>query len=308
MILVFGSLNMDLILEVPALPAPGETVLSQRYLTKPGGKGGNQAVAAARAGADVMMVGRVGEDEFGRRLVANLRDNGVAAANVGTADEPTGIACICVDPQGENSIAVASGANLAATLHDVPEASLGLGIATVLMQMEVRPEENWALIRHAHESGALSLLNVAPAAPVPRAALERLDVLVVNEKEAAALAGSVGGDPEGPEALARALAGIGQLTGVVTLGRRGAIAAHGGEVWAVDALPWQPVDTTGAGDAFTGILAAALDSGLKLPEALRRASVGAGLACQALGAQESLPVGTAIDANIARIPPPRRLV
>ncbi|HET8727207.1 MAG TPA: ribokinase [Alphaproteobacteria bacterium] len=304
MILVFGSLNMDLVMTVPTLPRPGETVLTESYVTKPGGKGNNQAVAAARAGARVVMAGAVGADEFGRRLVDNLRENGVDPARVATADKPTGVAYICVDAKAENFIAVASGANLAASADLAPDDALRPG-ATVLLQMEVPPAQNWAVVQRARDAGARTILNVAPAAPVPRDALEALDVLVVNELEAATVAAELELDTEGPATSARLLAREVGLTCVVTLGSQGAIAADGDRLWQVDPMRVEPVDTTGAGDAFTGVLAAALDAGLDLPQALRRASVGAALACLALGAQESLPTADAIDAALDRVPPPK---
>ena len=307
MIVVFGSLNMDLLMQVPALPLPGETVLSPGYLVKPGGKGNNQAVAAARAGAEVMMVGRVGDDDFGRLLVANLKDNGVSAAGVEVCEEPTGIACICVDPRGHNHITVACGANMKAKALQIPEAALHLGAATVLMQMEVPPEQNWALIAHAHESGALSVLNVAPTAPVPPAALEGLDVLVANEHEIEPLIDALGLARGEPADMARALARETGTICVITLGGKGAVAARGHDLWVVEAMPIDPVDTTGAGDAFTGVLAASLDEAADLPRALHRATVAAGLTCLALGAQESLPAAAAIDAALSRVAMPRRL-
>ena len=307
MILVFGSLNTDLVIRVPGLPRPGETVLCADYAVKAGGKGNNQAVAAARAGAEVMMVGCVGTDAFGESLVANLAANGINAAGVHRSDKPTGIACICVDPAGENFIVVAAGANRDTRAAFVPEAALGFGAATVLMQMEVPLAENWALVRHAHESGARTVLSVAPAAPVPKAVLEALDVVVANEGEAQVLAAAEGlSHRQGPE-LAIAIADAAQVTCVLTLGADGALAADHGQVWIVDRMPIEPVDTTGAGDAFTGVLAAALDADASLPDALHRASVGAGLACLALGAQESLPNAADIQANLHRVPPPRRL-
>ena len=304
MIVVFGSLNMDLVLTVPSLPRPGETVLCDDYVTKPGGKGANQAVAAARAGADVAMVGRVGADEFGRRLIDNLRAHGVATAGVAVSDRPTGVAYICVDTNGENSIAVASGANLAVAGDLIPAGMLGPQ-TTIVLQMEVPPAENWAVIDAVRAAGGRSVLNVAPAAPVPRAALEAVDVLVVNELEALAVADTLGLATDGPGRAAQAISRTAGVDCVVTLGGDGAMAATDGRALAVDAMPIEPVDTTGAGDAFTGVLAAALDGGFDLSGALRRAAVGAALACLALGAQESLPTARAIDANLDKLPPAR---
>lgn len=306
MILVFGSLNMDLVLRVPALPRPGETVLCDDYVAVPGGKGNNQAVAAARAGAEVMMVGCVGEDEFGRRLLDNLRANGVGTTAVRTSDRPTGVAYICVDTHGENCIVVASGANLDARATAVPESMLGLGAATVLLQMEVPLEETWALIRHAHEDGARIVLNVAPAQTVPRTLLTQVDVLVVNQIEAVPTARALGLRATDPPDLALALARAGHLTCIVTLGHEGAVAARGDELWTVQGMELRPVDTTGAGDAFTGILAACLDADRPLPDALHRAAVGAGLTCLGLGAQQSLPTAAAIEKNLSRVTRPQR--
>ncbi len=307
MILVFGSLNIDLVMQVPSLPERGETVMSPGYVSKPGGKGNNQAIAAARAGAEVMMVGAVGRDPFGERLLENLAANGIAAAGVRQVAENTGVASICVDVLGENFITVAAGANAYASAAWVPEASLHVPATTVLLQMEVRPAENWALIRHAHESGALSLLNVAPVAPVPRPVLDLLDVLIVNQVEAETVAGVLGLTVDDPATLALTIAEAAHLTCVVTLGQEGALAARPGELWRVGRLPVQAVDTTGAGDAFTGVLAASFDADYDLPAALHRAAVAGGLACQELGAQESLPTSAGIEAALGRLAPPERV-
>ena len=307
MILVFGSLNMDLVMTVPSLPRPGETVLCADYVTKPGGKGNNQAIAAARAGAEVMMVGSVGEDDFGNALLENLKANGVNTSGIRHSERPTGMAYICVDDRGENFISVAAGANLDADINQIPESALGLGAPTVLMQMEVPPEQNWALIRHTHETGGRSMLNVAPARSVPAASLRGLDILIVNELDARAVAEEMGIAGESPAELARGLAHGADLTCVLTLGKRGAVAATQSASYEVDGMPIEPVDTTGAGDAFTGILAAALDNDHDLPAALHRASVGASLACLALGAQESLPTVEAIEGHLSQIPAPRTI-
>ena len=174
MILVFGSLNMDLVMTVPVLPKPGETVLCPGYTLKPGGKGNNQAVAAARAGAPVAMAGCVGPDAFGSGLVENLVRAGIDTSDVQLVEQPTGCAMICVDADAENFITVASGANLAASSDRIADSRLGPG-TTVLMQMEVPPEQNWALIRRAPELGSRTVLNVAPASDVPPDILKLID-------------------------------------------------------------------------------------------------------------------------------------
>lgn len=296
MITVFGSMNIDLLMAVPSLPAPGETVLCPTYELKPGGKGCNQAVAAARAGAKVAMVGMVGQDGFGDRVLRTLEREGIDTTHIGRAPQPTACAIIAVDPKGENQIAVGSGANLAARADSAPDARLGPG-QTLLLQMEVTPAETWAILARARAGGCRTILNLAPAGPVPDSALPLIDILIVNEIEAAQLAGGAGE----PQALAESLRARTGGTVIVTLGAAGVLAATPGGIVTIPALKIEPVDTTGAGDAFCGILAAALDAGIDLPFALRRASAGAALACLALGAQESLPDKAAIDAAVAKL-------
>ncbi|HLY44767.1 MAG TPA: PfkB family carbohydrate kinase [Stellaceae bacterium] len=295
MILVFGSINIDVVVPVPHLPLPGETVLGGDYALLPGGKGANQALAACRAGAAVAMAGAVGGDAFAAIALENLRRDGVDLALVRRVARPTGCAAIMVgsagEGRGENLIAVASGANHAADAAAVPDALLGPD-ATLICQMEVPATQNWALVRRARAAGGRTILNLAPAAAIERSILAELDILVANEGEAAAL----GGDPAG---LARRL----RLALVVTRGAAGSIAylADGGRI-GTPALAVTPVDTTGAGDTFVGVLAAALDDAQALPEALRRASAAAGLACLAAGAQSAMPDRAAIAAAAARLP------
>jgi ribokinase len=295
MILVFGSLNADLVFQVRVLPRPGETVLCPGYVLAPGGKGANQAAAAAKAGASVRMVGHVGDDSFGSFLRGVLVEAGVDCTGVADSDKATGIAVIGVESGGENQIMVGSGANLATDASQVDDAALVAGL-TVLCQNEVDPEATFALLQRARRRGVRTILNLAPAAPVPAPVLDAIDVLVVNEIEAAMAAGERGvGDSR---ALAQGLATRHDLTCVVTLGAGGAIAVGPGGNFRIGPLAIDPVDTTGAGDAFVGVLAAALDQGGTLPEALRRASVAAGLACTRLGAQTS-PRVAELEARLA---------
>jgi ribokinase len=299
MILVFGSLNADLVFQVRVLPRPGETVLCPGYVLAPGGKGANQAAAAAKAGASVRMVGHVGDDSFGSFLRGVLVEAGVDCTGVADSDKATGIAVIGVESSGENQIMVGSGANLATDASQVDDAALVAGL-TVLCQNEVDPEATFALLQRARRRGVRTILNLAPAAPVPAPVLDAIDVLVVNEIEAAMAAGERGvGDSR---ALAQGLATRHDLTCVVTLGAGGAIAVGPGGNFRIGPLAIDPVDTTGAGDAFVGVLAAALDQGRTLPEALRRASVAAGLACTRLGAQTS-PRVAEIEARLADLAP-----
>ena len=290
MIVVFGSINVDLLVPVPRLPSPGETVLGGDYALLPGGKGANQALAARRAGADVVLAGAVGADSFADIALDLLRSDGVDTRLVRVVEQPTGCAAIMVSSEGENLIAVAPGANASARSDQVPDELLSTG-TTLVAQMEVPPGETATLIRRLRTRGGYSLLNLAPARSIDIALLGEIDIAVANKGEAAA----TGSDPE---QLARHLRqGL-----VVTCGAAGALAIlRDGTRIEVPALAIEPVDTTGAGDTFVGVLAAALDLGSTLEAALRRASAAAGLACLARGAQTAMPDGAAIAAAIGRL-------
>jgi ribokinase len=296
-IIVFGSLNVDLVFGLERLPLPGETVICPRYDVFPGGKGANQAVAAARAGASVRMAGCVGRDGFGELLVRSLQGAGVDTDLLRRIDEPTGCAAIGVDRAGANQIIVAGGANLKAPGSLVDDGLL-TPQTTLLMQMEVDPRENWELIARAEARGARLLLNVAPAAPVPAEILRKVDILVVNQVELSTIARYCGLEPSGPSASARALSEVTGQTCVVTLGAHGAFACQPGGSWHVRRLEVDPVDTTAAGDCFVGWLAARLTCGDPLPAALRWASVASGIACLSLGAQPSLPQREEVAARL----------
>jgi ribokinase len=298
MLLVFGSLNVDMLFKVHALPWPGETVLCPGYELAAGGKGANQAAAAAKAGARVRMIGHLGDDDFGRLARDTLQVAGVDCSGVRPSSEGTGIAVIGIDRTGENQIIVASGANLDTRASQVDDAELSSEV-TLLCQNEIASEATFALIGRARARGARTVLNLAPAAPVPAAVLEALDVLVVNEIEVAT-ASSGGGELAD---MARALAERHDLTCVVTLGAQGAIAVGPGQAWRIGALAVEPIDTTGAGDAFVGVLAAELDRATSLPDALRRASIAAGLACTRVGAQTSQPTQVDIEARLGHLAP-----
>ena len=304
MIVVFGSINVDLVVRVAALPRPGETVLAPCYDAVAGGKGANQAVAAARAGAAVRMVGCVGRDGFADLALATLRDAGVGLSAVAAVDAPTGCAMICVDAQGRNQIAVASGANRRVRAARLDDAALGPE-TTLVLQLEIDHGETRAVIERARSRGARIVLNAAPAAKVPSAALRALDVLIMNEIEAGMLAG--GASAGDPLAVARNVAAAMGVVTIVTLGENGACAFEPGAAWRIGALPVTALDTTAAGDAFVGVLAAALDAGTDLAGALHRASVAGGLACTKPGAQPSLPDAAAIDAALGDLAPAERI-
>jgi ribokinase len=291
-IVVFGSVNLDLIFALPAIPRAGETLLGPEVRIEPGGKGANQAVAAARDGAVVAMAGAVGRDALADDALALLRAAGVDTTRIAATGTATGCAAIAVDPQGRNAIAVGSGANLLAREAQVEDALLGPQ-TTLVLQMECDPGETAALIRRARLAGCRILLNLAPAAPLAADALRMLDVLVVNETEAAWLAGQLGTTPD----AASFAAGLGVVV-VRTLGERGAELATGPDIIAIPAHPVTAVDTTAAGDCFMGVLAAALDRGMDLGAALRRAGVAAALACTRHGSQGSLPFAAETDAAL----------
>ena len=303
MLLVLGSVNADLLFKVHSLPKPGETVLCPSYETAPGGKGSNQAAAAAKAGAATAFVGHVGDDGYAPFVRRILSEAGIDITDLATSTQPTAIAVIGIDEAGENAIIVASGANLDTYSGQIDDSRLGPG-TTVLCQNEIRPEETFSILERAKAKGARTMLNLAPAGPVPARVLDALDVLVVNEIEARMVAG----DEVTPlEELARGLAVRHRLTCVVTLGSAGALAMTPEGGWRVGALGVDPVDTTGAGDAFVGVLAASLDQGEGLTGALRRASVAAALSCEAVGAQSAQPKRDAIEARLKELDPPQAL-
>ena len=299
MIVVFGSLNMDFVLHVEHLPEPGETVLTPEHVTAPGGKGANQAVAAARAGGKVAMAGCVGPDDFGRKLLDIMTGEGIDMDLVATVSRPTALAIVTVDHQGANQIVVSSGANREARQSCVADSVLNAA-TTLLLQREVPVDECATLARRAQDAGVRVILNAAPAGPVDG---DVLDLLIVNEVEAVAVARDLGLEGRAPVDFARHLARHQGVTTVVTLGERGALAVSPRETWTIGSLAIHPVDTVGAGDAFCGTLAAAVDNGLLLPGALRRACVAGALACLVPGAMPALPRCDAVDARLEELAP-----
>lgn len=287
MIVVFGSVNADLTARVSVLPVRGETVLGRSLAVAPGGKGANQALAARRAGADVAMAGAVGDDSFAEPALALLAADGVDLAHVRRVGGPTGVALIHVDDGGDNTITVIAGANAQATAALVPDALLGASSLLVL-QLEVPVAEALALATRAHAAGRRVMLNAAPAAALGPAWLRAIDVLVVNEIEAATLAPAFGAPAEAA-AFATTIARRHGLAVVVTRGGQGALAVADGAVYRVPTLAVQAIDTVGAGDAFVGALAAALDRAAPWREALAFAAAAGGLACTGHGAQAALP-------------------
>ena len=295
MIVCFGSINLDLIFLLPHLPTAGETVLGPAMTIEPGGKGANQAVAAARDGGQVVFAGAVGADALAQDALRLMCTANIDTSRIATAEAATGCAAICVDPAGRNLIAVASGANLAARQAQVEDALLGPG-TTLLLQMEVPADEITRLIQRGRAAGCRIVLNLAPAAFLDEPALRMLDLLVLNEGEATFLARLLCTNADAAALRAR-LGGVGV---VVTLGENGIDVASEQHMMRLPAHPVHVVDTTGAGDCFTGVLAAALDRGLNLKNALIRANVAAGLCCTRRGTQGSMPQGAETDAALRK--------
>ena len=290
MITVVGSINMDLIARVHHLPGPGETVLGADLLRAPGGKGANQAVAAARAGSRVIFVGRIGADAHGVELRHSLELAGVFLEHLGVdADHPSGTALIAVDDEGENSIVVIPGANGQVSPADVDRANDAIQrSSSLLLQLEIPLGTVAHAAQVARDIGTRVILNPAPARALEPSLLQLIDVLVANESEVATLSGV--GWPVDPASAARLLLEAGTGSVVVTLGARGAVVVTPDRELDVPAFPVETVDSTGAGDAFVGNLARALDAGQPLEDATRFASAAAALSVRLHGAQPSMPV------------------
>lgn len=290
-VLVAGSANLDFVVRATHVPAPGETVLGRGFATFPGGKGANQAVAAARAGSvPVRMLLALGDDASAAPIEASLRGAGVQLHIVRVKDAATGCAFICLSDQAENAITVAPGANSALRGEHLPSL---VGVSHLLLQLETPLDAVQAYAGLARAAGVQVVLNAAPAQPLPAGLLDTVDVLVVNEGELAALADTRDG-------IEAALTQLPVPCVVVTLGSRGCIARQGQTLIRQPAFAVQALDTTAAGDTFCGTLAAALSRGDTLAQALRRASAAAALACTRLGAQASVPHADDVDRLLAQ--------
>jgi ribokinase len=287
---VLGSLNMDLVVRVEALPAPGQTVTGGELLTVPGGKGANQAVAAARLGAGVRMVGRVGSDAHGEELIRGLVEDGVDVSAV-TRDThaPSGAALILVGSGGQNMIAVAPGANGRVGDEEVQALVEGLGSGdVVVMQLEIPLPAVVSAAEQARLAGARVLLNAAPSTTLADRAIPESDVLVVNEAEAADLTGTPVRDLVHAERAARRL-GASAAAVIVTMGGAGAVLCESGRSTRVAPMVVDAVDATAAGDAFVGAVAMGLAAGWSLQESVRVGSAAGAAAAGRLGARSSLP-------------------
>ncbi|MCP5120570.1 MAG: ribokinase [bacterium] len=306
-LVVVGSLNMDFVVRVKHLPAPGETVLGRDFQMIPGGKGANQACAAGRLGGSATrakMVGRVGYDVFADHLKASLAAAGVDVSAVhATKSQPTGVALIWVEGSGQNSIVVASGANHALAAAEVEAMrSVFRGASFVLFQLETPLPTVEAALRLAREEGARTILDPAPAQPLSPELLAQVDILTPNETEAGLLLGKPGERVTADQApaLASELLATGPRQVIVKLGEAGALYADGAATHHAEGFAVDATDTTAAGDTFNGALAVALTEGREMPEALRFANAAAALSVTKLGAQASIPTRGEVDSYLAR--------
>ncbi|MFI9449131.1 ribokinase [Amycolatopsis sp. NPDC052450] len=282
-VLVIGSANADLVVPVDRRPGGGETVLGGDTVLSPGGKGANTAVAAARLGADVALLGAVGDDPYGELLKRSLAESGVNTGSLRTSERPTGIAYITVTPDGENSILVSPGANSSLRPEDIDLD----GAEIVVLSLEIPLDTVEHAVAKAVEKGVKTLLNLSPAAELSAKTLQGLDVLLVNEHEAAFL---LGGEADFPQLL-----DLGPKAAVVTLGAKGAAVVTTDGVTEVPSPKVEAVDTTGAGDAFAGALATSLAKGEGLADAARRAVRVAAITVTRQGAQPSYPAASELE-------------
>jgi ribokinase len=303
-IVVVGSANTDFVLQVPELPSKGQTVLGSRFTVAKGGKGANQAVAAARLGADVTFVARLGQDTLGNEAISAYQQEGIRTDFI--FQDPgmhSGVALILVNPKGENTIAVGPGANSQLTSQDVLAASTAIQEADcLLVQLEIPLEAVQAALEIAHHYKVKTILNPAPAQKLPPEILERVDTLTPNETEAAILAGQ---DPStiDTDSLPHLASILGIPNMVVTLGSRGACILQQGQMNFISPFSIIPVDTTASGDAFNGALAVALASGESMSQAVRFANAAGAITATRLGAQPSLPTRQELDQFIATSAP-----
>lgn len=300
MIVVFASIILDHVAVVPRLPGPGETVIGPSYQIFPGGKGANQALAAARAGAPVKIGGAVGRDAAAEAALALLREEGVSLDGVEQADLPTGAAFIGVDAKGQNQIIVTAGANLKARAASLVGHAWSKG-DILLLQCETPESECISIARVANAAGARVILNAAPAGPVSADLIDLLDTLIVNEHEAVVLSISLDWVERDPDLIAARVDRELGFACIATLGAEGCIGWSGGVRRSLPAPDVRVVDTVAAGDAFVGAYAAALHKGFGFSGALQRGIAAGSLACTRPGAQPSLPTAAEIEAMVAKM-------
>jgi len=301
-IVVIGSSNTDMIIKLDRIPRPGETILGGAFSMAAGGKGANQAVAAARAGGQVTFVAKVGQDMFGEQAVQGFAQDGIDTRFImRDKQHPSGVALIFVAKDGENSIAVASGANGQLRPVEVKKAAKAIAAASVVvMQLETPLDTVRTAADLADKHGVRVILNPAPARPLDDRLLRRIAILTPNETEAELLTGIAVKNDASAQRAAQALLNKGVRTVIITLGARGAWVADGQASFGVPGFKVKPVDTTAAGDVFNGALATALAEGQPLADAVRFANAAGALSTTVLGAQPSAPARKLIDKMVKR--------
>lgn len=300
-ILVVGSLNMDLVVTVEKLPVKGETIFGKNFMTFPGGKGANQAVAAAKLGAKVSMVGAVGQDAFGKNLLDSLGESGVDTSCIATVDKPTGTALITVAQEGANCIVVVPGANEVCSIQDIDKALQGSENPGILLVQHEVPEEIVEYsIRAAKKLGWMVILNPAPARLIKAEILGMIDMIIPNETEAAILTGNQVSSLAEATLAGEKLLAMGVATVIITLGDQGALCCRPNGFSHI--LPYKvtAVDTTAAGDAYVGALATALSEGREIMDSATFAAAAAALSVTRPGAQPGLPWREEVDKFIEK--------
>jgi len=292
-IVVVGSSNTDMVIRTERMPRPGETVLGGSFMMNQGGKGANQAVAAAKLGGDTVFVAKVGDDIFGRQTIDLLNQAGVDTTYVGVSPRyPSGVALINVDASGENSIAVASGANADLTPADIDAAeSVIAGAALVLLQLETPVETVEHAARLAKKHGVRVILNPAPAPrnPLPASLLANVDILIPNKTEAELISGIEITDEASELNAISAIHATGVKTVIFTLGSKGALICENGDCVNIPSFKVEAVDTTAAGDTFCGALCVGLSEGMQMHKAIEFANKAASITVTRMGAQQSIP-------------------
>lgn len=300
-ILVFGSSNTDMTVKTPVLPAPGETVLGGVFTMSAGGKGANQAVAAKRVGGDVSFICKVGKDVFGDNSLRHYEAEGIDVSGVLRSDMPSGVALVTVDNDAENSIVVASGANLDFSEEDIKASESALRSCDILlMQLEIPVPAVLQAARVAYEAGAMVVLNPAPYAELPEEIFRYISLFIPNETELASFSGMPVTDKDSAVAAAKVLFGKGVGKMIVTMGSKGSLILDGGEPQLVQACKVDAVDTTGAGDTYCGSICVALSEGKSLREAAEFASAVSALSVTKMGAQTAIPSRAEADAFMTR--------
>jgi len=296
-ILVIGSSNTDMVIQAPYLPTAGETVLGNKFVMSPGGKGANQAVAAARLGGKVSFLGKLGEDLFGQQAIANLQREGISTDYLLVdPNHASGVALITVDKQGENMIVVASGANMALTEAEILQSQEAIAQAKlILLQLEIPLDTVELAVKIASELGKIIILNPAPACPLTDSLLSQVTILTPNQTEAKILTGIEVDSPATAGLAAQQLYKRGVANVIITLGKEGAYLFNEQVAQLIPSYTVEAIDTTAAGDTLNGALAVALSEGQGIVDGVKFANLAAALSVTRLGAQSSLPTRQEVE-------------